>query len=324
MSARPPSGLVALLIACAACAPDGGESSPPPAPTPPAEDPPPWPSGYDPGVDGVLAPSITAAQATALVPEMLALVATLDPDQMIAVYDELMTHGDEICPAAKTYVGEEGETAVQWFNDCESADGTRFIGGATRTTYDRVLADGTKETGYALSAFGCYFDIKLADGRSLRGTPFLDARIEETKDGTTFTLSLYNSPKADPTTAAGNPWLSGQIMGGVSLYASVYGTSRARSYTANCAVPYHDEIAAFELSEWMVDQPADCSLRTTGKISLRSRTGGWHDVGFGAPDAAAGTCDACADLSFSGKAIDDLCIDPATLSTLLSWETTPW
>ena len=273
----------------------------------PATDPPDrTTSPYAPSSPPTASPSIEPARAAAAIPELVNLVAAAAPQRLVATYEAMMEHGDANCP------GEEVNGEVRsWFAEepCSSFDGTTFAGEGYLRRYSDDGGD-VVELGVEL------LDIETSDGRYLSGTFSLYLSSYAGEGDLYDVFELQAQMVADPTTAAGNPWLSG-TRGGVSMEASDIAGARLLSVYGNVLASQMGDVVAASFSEFTIGN-GDCAVAVNGAASLRDPEGLWHDARY--DDAA---CDACGTLRVGPTLLGDFCHDDA-LAQMLAWEGTPW
>lgn len=292
------------------------------------------PTPYEPAPPPETPPAYDAASVTAALPGALALLVSIDPDHLRELYEQFLALGDGACPLPSEYPSDDGSGTTQyWSADCTTADGTRFVGGAYRTTYqDRDNGDGTFSDGFVLYPDSSDASVVTADGRSFVLTGYLEVTV--IRGGTTTEPYTYayvyfdGSVVVDPTTAAGDPWVNGERKGLVSVggYADSYGT-RTLDVLAGLSLGKGEFVAAstaaLSLSPGLV-----CPSEPAGGFSLRDAEGTWYDLLFDAnpPDeeTPAGTCDGCGVVFAGGRELGASCPAAGAFDGLLDYEVTPW
>lgn len=319
------SALLALsLLGCSGeeTAADGGAAAPK------------WPTPYEPAPPPDTPPAYDAAAVTAALPSALAVLTSIDPEHLLALYDEFAARGDGACPLPTEYPTDDGSGTTQyWSADCTTADGTRFVGGAYRTAYQgRDNGDGTFTDGFSLTPDATDASIIAADGRSLVLTGYLEVGI--IRGGTTTEPYSYayvyldGSVVVDETTAAGDPWVSGRRKGLISLggYADSYGT-RTLDVTAGLSLGEGEFLAA-STAAFSLAPGLPCATEPVGGFSLRDAEGTWYDVLFdGNPpdeETPEGVCDGCGVVFAGGRELGASCPAAGAFDGLLQYEETPW
>jgi len=285
----------------------------------------PNPTPYEPETEPSIDPSLTTQQVGDFIAEIPGYVAALDPNGMIAAYQGMLAaHGDANCPALEV-VESDGETTSVWEGECESTDGTTFRGEMYFSEYSFSEGDLTQAR---TSMYSFNLDITAQDGTFLRGAPEIEFSTEVFPGETNYALRFSGELAADSATAAGNPWLTGDLRGTVVAYAAEVDGGRFIGYGGGFTVPNDASVSALSFSEFGVFSfGCDGAL---GTISLRDKAGGWHDALYAAPVEDGDdldpeqSCNACGDLSFYGESLGEFCSDAQTFSDLLTWETSPW
>jgi hypothetical protein len=307
----------------------GDESSPAPAPGATTPDPfeRPAPSPYDPSIEGETPEAtLTAEQAATALPQIVADLRLVAPLEVLALHDALLAHADETCPGDYPLPTEEGETSNIWVNDCIASDGTEFYGYVQRSEFTRPAEDGATDTGFIFSSGGNFFEMEAPDGTFLRGALYYEAHTLTYPDGQIVHYAYKSGDLlADEASAGDNPWLKGDIGGDFGLYAYDSMGYRMIQFDGAFATASHPAISALQLHEFSVDAFA-CPLSALGGASLRGKEGGWHEASFGDPEliGTGAECNACADYTFAGAPLGDMCAESTSLEDLLTWETTPW
>ncbi len=319
-----PFSLAIMLIS--ACGGDETESS---GSTPLRQ-----PTPYDPTPPDATPPKYDAAAITAALPSVLATLVTIDPDHMRSVYEGFYALNDGVCPAVSVYPTDDGSgTTTYWADDCVTADGTRFAGGAYLTTFTgRDNGDGSFTDGYTLYSDGSDATIVAADGRSLTLNTYMEAAVIRGGDSTyTWSYAYVYGDGAlvvDEVSAAGDLWLTGARKGLVVVggYADSYGT-RTLDIQAGLSLDGSDFVAV-STDALSVNPTLACTTEPAGALSLRDTEGTWYDVRFDAnpPDEETepGVCDGCGTVLAAGRELGAGCPATGAFDGLLQYEETPW
>ncbi|MCA9620897.1 MAG: hypothetical protein KC731_17870 [Myxococcales bacterium] len=272
----------------------------------------PAPSDYGSPATATASPSFTAEDAAAIVPTILERMAHSDRLALRDAYLALMAHADASCPGV-TVEGSGANQVNAWFIEepCTSADGTWFSGEGYYVTFDGPGEDGGTEQGFELSYE--LLDITTHDGAFLRGSLSLYDATYLYGDERFDYFELSAETTADPTTAAGDPWLLGLTRGTVSLEADH--TTPEIGFFGQFVTGAQDGVVAAQASELWLGQGA-CGPRLRGTLSLRDAAGSWHDAIY---DPARSDC--CGDLTFGGASLGSVCSAADALAPLLAEET---
>jgi len=282
-------------------------------------------TAHEPGTAPKAEADLTVADAAQVTPSIPALALQLDPAAMLAAYKVLAARGDDECPAA-TVSEADGETITTWETECTATDGTSFKGNFTLSESNG--SDGA-ESSYSLESE--LFEIVGTDGLFVRGSPSVYTSTETSAEGTTYQLSSFGSFVTDESTAAGNPWMLGELRGVVGIYAEATPEYRVigfeGSFSLSASSAGESDVTAVALEEFVIHDNF-CTVGTHGSISLRSSSGAWHE-GYFAPafddePSPAEFCNTCGNLLFAGSELGEFCAEEAPFSNLLAWETTPW
>lgn len=293
----------------------------------------PHPAPYDPPVlQETPVSSIAADQAGALSAEIIALVRNPGAMEILRAYEEMMAaHADEECPEVTVTESDDGtQIASYWYDECTSADGTRFRGYFQYATWDRTLPDGSSERGTTLDGDGSTFEIVAPDGAFLKGVA--TAEVREVKVDGRIEYEMYTSGRiiSDEATSERSPWLRGVADGAAYAFAVDEGEGERSLYVDGYfTLPGNGVVIAASLPGLVVDSSAcEGATAVSGSLSLRDRAGAWHEADFGPVEEGAADaekrCDACADFSLGGQALSSFCLDAGSVSGLLGWEGKPW
>lgn len=287
---------------------------------------------YDPALGDPASPaSITPDAAARAVPVLFQALRSLAPETALAKYLAFYALGDGDDDCIEREVNTvDGETNVFWYADgCTLENGAYFEGsGAHVVTH--LVEDGATIDYVSFGDDGARFDIVAPDGTFMRGSPSVELLTIVNPDGSSEFEAYFSGVfETDPVTAAGNPWLLGELEGSFSLHAADDGDGGRELGVYGVALVGADPEGgiAYAIPELAIDNDPSCAGRA-GAVWMRDRDGAWHVADFGASaedgGVAAGACDACASLSHDGAPLGDFCAPAQTFDDLLAWEGAPW
>ncbi|MBX2800994.1 MAG: hypothetical protein KTR31_25165 [Myxococcales bacterium] len=240
--------------------------------------------------------------------------------------DAMMAHADGGCPYVDTF--DDGAfSQTRWYDDCESSDGTRFVGGFELSRYTSV-AHGKNAEVTGLTFFATDLRIETADGQYLEAAGYfsLDRIVGDGYD----VASFYGggSLRADPTTAGDDPWLSGQREGSAQIYLADWGGYRAAYLGGAVSIDDGGPVVGIALQDVAIEL-GWCSNEPFGSVSVREASGAWHDVLFAYYDESAKElmdCDGCGLHVAAGEPLgDSVCLSQASLDAVVDWDGgLPW
>lgn len=319
----PVSLAIVLISACGGDDTQGGAGEPLRQPTP-----------YDPAPPDALTPQFDAAAVTGALPSVVETLATLDPDHILSLYESFFALTDGVCPATSVYPTDDGSgTTTYWSDDCLTADGTRFAGGAYLTTFTGLdNGDGTFSDGFTLYSDGSDPTIVAPDGRSMTLSSYIAVNIARGGDSMySYSYAYVYTDGAftvDEASAEGDPWVTGARRGLLVLggYADSYDT---RTLDVIAGLSLDDgEFVAVSTDLLSINPTLPCTTEPAGALSLRDKEGTWYDVRFDAnpPDeeTEAGVCDGCGPVLAGGRELGLACPAEDAFSALLQYEETPW
>lgn len=264
-------------------------------------------AGATPGQGLEVAPAAEAtpwaAPVSSLEDHLAALAQMLpgglpDPTQLDAVYDEVVTHGDDRCPIYEEI--QEGDQSEVWSGGCTSAEGYAYEGLVTHTDMHEKEGDLTVFRG-------------MGDLSSIRVT---DVNGNTFTSGGEYFLDLYEiaGQQVWASTVGGSwsyPGARGWLGQGVTAAMLVEG-SGLRDETAmrvDGGVTWPTVSLGFVEVE--VDS-AVCGGLPRGEVSLRDGSGHWYSLPF------AG-CEPCATAYWDGEAVGEACIGEELGAALLAY-----
>lgn len=244
-----------------------------------------------------------AAPEASLADHLAALAQVLpgglpDPTQLDAVYDEVVTHGDERCPIYEEV--QEGDQSEVWSGGCSSAEGYAYEGLVTHTDMHEKEGDLTVFRG-------------MGDLSSIRVT---DANGNTFTSGGEYFLDLYEiaGQQVWASTVGGSwsyPGAAGWLGQGVTAAILVEGAG-LRDETA---MRVDGGVTWATVSLGFVEVEVDsevCGGLPSGEVSLRDGSGHWYSLPF------AG-CEPCATAYWDGEAVGEACIGEEIGAALLAY-----
>lgn len=306
----------ALALTIVGCGAEETETqaTPPPTrtPTPYVPDLPPD-EAQSATLDDATLQQVLAAQVPALLQADLRAV----PD----IVEGFVDLTDPECPAAQ--VQGEGDFAVLVVeSDCVNGDGVRIRGYLNIT---RVVEDGGAVVNVSMEGGG--LRMEAPDGRFVEVGGYMgahEARFDDVRETGAY---LGARLRADPETAAGNPFLDGTFGGRMERWSyaepggAAVGLSAAMTLSEG---PVNTlSVSGLRLNSWA------CGEEPAGVFSVREPSGAWHDVIFdgfveededeeptGEPGEAV--CDGCGVHMVGGEDRGAICADGAWMGDVFA------
>ena len=249
------------------------------------------------------------------------------PTGFPSALDALMAEGDPDCPAVRRVSDERGREGFSWEAECVASSGTAFAGSIQLMVRPPTVDDEgftTEETEFYTGGMA----IEAPDGRRLSARGYFAWNRRTQGDVHAGGAYLDGEMSADAATAGGDPWLSGEVDGLLSMYMGQYGGYRAVVATASLATNDPDVVALnFDDLQF---EPGLCDTELLGRASLREANGVWHDLSFAyreeTDEAAVMDCDGCALHLVSGAPSDEpLCMPLQSLDDAIDFSGgLPW
>jgi hypothetical protein len=273
-----------LLIACAD--PTASESSQPWAP--PEED--------------VAAPLTDAPSVEGAFDVLLSSVREWSGAPVITAYEAVMAQADGSCPEVDAFNGN-----YAWYDDCTTAEGARFEGDSFAHHFASLIEAGSVVEGWT---FTCISDVTLPDGTGFGCHGILDHRRAEEPDGTVAFTSISEGAFYGDVAEVEDTWLALEADASLTL-----GALRLPDGTRSLEID--GAVAGFGVEGLLGASFAALSLDDpecpAGTIAVRDTAGEWYSATF--------DCDPCADLTFRGASLGEVCVD---FAPLLDWGDAPW
>lgn len=256
------------------------------------------------GADGPGAPQWTAEEVGARI-DLATSLGIPEPLSVLAVYTELLSHGDDACP------GGEFAGGFVTLEGCTSEQGYRFAGSAGLAIEDERAGEGDDWTGLvSLASAPADYVITRPDGRALEvGGIFrlVLVRAEGQREWRSRLAGTYVDP------AAGG-WLAPGFSGALQLAGVGEGAAAVQTADGSLGVLG----VAIDVSQLVVAPGVCADGFLGGVIRVRQDDATWNVVSL------PGECSRCGSVSWEGvEELGEACIDPspwfASIDDVQSW-----
>ena len=265
--------------------------------------------------DDAASPAQIGGHPTLALQGIVSAVLSLGPERLQRRFDDLLAQGDEACPP-REITQEPGLVSTFIEADCVADSGARFTGDITYTLrQDAPEGEGGRASGFVLE--GGPLVMEGADGTRLTVQGYHELRRIDYPASTEASVTWQGLAAADPSSAAGDPWLLELYSGSLDAYTYADETGyHSLRLTAELAGIVQAPEAALE--EVRLQSEACVS----GRWRLTDSEGARHVLRFGAEDALP--CDACAEHVVDGQDAPPFCLEPEVVAGMLFWGPRPW
>ena len=236
---------------------------------------------------------------------LLDSLVELNGAQVLASYTAAASPATDTCPAEAVTDGVE-----LWHDDCETDDGTRFVGTASTQVLDDRFFD---EPDFTVGGEGLFASaaIEGSDGTTWYGAGIAQhahgTAVEggATEGGATVWRSLVQGVFH---ASAGDGWLAETLSADLELRIEL-GADDQLALEGGVG-GLSGALSAVRFEGFTAER--SCAAPPGGQLALRDAAGHWYELTPG--------CDGCGELVDGDGLVDTVCIDPGAL---WSWDQ-PW
>lgn len=230
-------------------------------------------------------------------------------------YDSWMAGSDDSCP---TWAIREQDST--WTAACTAESGSSYLGTSTERE------DSYTEDGYDVTIREVETSAEFSDGAGaslvLDGTLTEEVRVY---DGHTIYQSRVDGRFYDSDGAA---WLADAPLANFGLHLRS-GKSAQLVQASGSLGARSGDLSAVWIDDLIMGDHVACPVEGSGSIALKDTSGHWYAMTFDGDDQTGDVlaaddpgCDGCAQVSYAGAVIGEVCVDLTGLVT--SWEASPW